>query len=205
MGYVMLGDFPLVEEIKRKTTWLSNRSFDTAKRYLAAVAAKVTEELNEAKRDGRIVKFPTYRRTATGTRWTILTVILAGYFRGVASLTFAEFTHNEGEEADFDVNEADPYRPVLAGSEAVRRAMYPNPGDRADPRFAQYSRELPFRSLEDAEYYVKGFIQASCSDLARELDPEFARITGGQLHLARITPELGFQWVIPPGSMAESA
>lgn len=197
-GFVQQGNFAVMEEIKRKMAWLAHRSFDTAKEYLEVVAEKVTDEMNEAKQDGRISSFPCYGRSANGNAWTLMTLIVAGYFRNAPALTIAEFTHTEGKGAACDVNSTNPVTQILAGSELVRRAMYPNPGDVPDPRFADYVQQLPLRSLIDAERLAKGFILACCSKLAGELDPESGRITGGKIHLAKITPESGFGWIIPP-------
>jgi hypothetical protein len=199
-GFVQQGNFSAMEEIKRKMAWLADRSFDTAKKFLEVVAEKVTDEMNEAKQDGRISSFPCYRRSASGNAWTLLTLIVAGYFRDSPVLTIAEFSHTEGKGAACDVNSTNPMTQILAGSELVRRAMYPNPGDVPDPRFAAYVQRLPLLSIVDAEKLAKGFILGCCSDLARELDPEPARITGGQMHVAKITPESGFGWIIPPGN-----
>lgn len=195
-GFVTMDEFRALDEFRKKTKWLAQREFADCKRYLAAVTEKVTEEINEAKHDKRIENFPTSRRTESGNGYKIIDLILAGYYRGVPSLNIAQITHANGTEAKWDVNSYDPKHCILLGSDALRKAMYPDHGE-PDRRFAQY-RKWPIESLSDAQTYVKGYIEASSSDLGREVDPEHWRITGGRLHMAKITPAGGFEWVIPP-------
>ena len=196
-GFVTLDNFLLLEEIKRKLQWLSKRDFDTCKKYLTAVAEKVTDEINEAKRAKIIEKFPAYRRTETGEGWKIADLILVGYFKGAASLACAQFTHMDGVKAECDVNSLSPSSCLLSGSDTIRKAIYPDAGNAPDARFAQYVKQ-PVRSLQDGEDYIRGFIAACSSELGRELDPECWRITGGHVHLAKITLKEGFAWVTPP-------
>src|SRR4030088_2873822 len=68
------------------------------------------------------------------------------------------------------------------GSDAVRKAIYPDPGGEADARFERYAVRTPIKSQQDGEKYVTGFIAACSSDLGREIDPEAWRIIGGKTH-----------------------
>jgi hypothetical protein len=196
-GFITLDDFRLLEEVKRKTSWLSKRKFDSCKKYLMAVAQRVTEEINEAKHLNKIKNFPTTRKSERPGIWKIADIVLGGYFTRIPSLGIAQISHDGTNEAECHVNFYDFNYSMLLGSEAVRKAIYPDEGNDPDPRFAQYRRS-PIRSLDDAEEYIKGYIAACSSDLGRELDPEQWRITGGRLHMAKITPQNGFEWLIPP-------
>jgi hypothetical protein len=148
-GFMTLDDFFLLDEIKRKINWLSTRTFSTCNKYLAAVAEKVTEEINEAKHTNRIRDFPTTRRTETGIGWKIADLVLVGYFRASASLAIAQITHTQGTRAECNVSSYDPHYSMLLGSDAVRKAMYPDAGNAPDARFAQYTKQ-PILSLKDA-------------------------------------------------------
>ena len=57
----------------------------------------------------------------------------------------------------------------------------------------------PIKSLQDGIPYVKGYVAACSCDLARELDPKMSP-TGGHIHIAKITPRGGFEWVRAPKS-----
>ena len=84
----------------------------------------------------------------------------------------------------------------LYGSEIVRRAMYGPPPVRNSP-FAEYIQNpLTIRSLDDAERYIRGYIEACSSPLALQMDAKCSRI-GGHIHTAEITPSGGFRWRIP--------
>jgi len=199
-GFVTLEDFSILDEVKRKMAWLFKRTFDNCDKYLIAVIEKVTEEINEAKRANRIKQFPVTRKTERGDGWKIADILLAGYYFGVPSLAIAQITYSDGEDAKCELKAPPDYRyAFLLGSDAVRRAMYPDSGSARDPRFQQYVKDS-VRSLKDAEAYIAGYIEACSSDPGRELDPESWRITGGRTHLAKITPSGGgFEWIIAPG------
>ena len=131
--------------------------------------------------------------------WKILEVILVGYFRGSPCLTIAQWSHANGKNVIYDVNSYPTNYSILSGSDTVRKAMYPDPGGKVDTRLAAYIVNTPIRSLSDGEKYVTGFIAACSSEVGREIDAEAWRITGGKTHVAKITPQNGFEWIIPPG------
>lgn len=81
------------------------------------------------------------------------------------------------------------------GSDIVKNAMYVE----HDPSFSAYAK-VPTEgmSLEDAEGFAKGYIEACKTPLARQLDP-FCEHIGGNVHVAQVT-RLGFSWAIPPRS-----
>lgn len=202
-GFVTVDDFVVLDDVKRKMSWLLKRTFDDCKEYLMAVTEKVTDEINEAKHTGKIKHFPVSRKTERGDTWKIADILLAGYYSGVPSLGVAQIAHSGGQDAKWDVNVYPDYRyMILSGSEAVRRAMYPSPGTAPDPRFRQYAKD-PIQSLKDAEECIVGYIAACSSDLGRDLDPESWRITGGRTHLAKITRKDGFEWIIAPVARAQ--
>jgi hypothetical protein len=107
-GFITLDDFCVLDDVKKKTSWLSKRAFSTCKKYFTVVAEEVTEEINEAKHANRIKTFPASRKSETGTSWKIADLILAGYYAGVPSLGIAQITHTDGTVAECDVNFYDP-------------------------------------------------------------------------------------------------
>lgn len=203
-GFVKIDDFSVLDALKRKMATLANRNFDTCKKYFEAVAERLADELNEAKRAKLIDKLPAYRKMEIGGGWKILDVVLAGYFKNYPCLTIAQLSHTDGLDVHYNVNSHPPNYCILLGSDAVRRAMYPNPGGEADARFSPYAVKTPITSQQDGEEYVTGFIAACSSDLGREIDPETWRITGGKTHVAKITPQSGFEWIIPPSLVTVS-
>jgi hypothetical protein len=66
------------------------------------------------------------------------------------------------------------------------------------PEFSGFCK--PFKhetSLQGAAYFAKGYIEACSSPLALKFDPTCEEL-GGHIHVATITPQDGFRWVIPP-------
>jgi hypothetical protein len=196
-GFVKLARIDVVAEIKSKIDLLCRRPFDTSRKYLTSLCSKISEELNAAKSTGKMEALPTLRRTDDGGAWKVLDLIVVGYFKSVPSITVCNFTHSNGRRVEYQVNSFPPNFGLLLGSEVVRKAMYPDPGGIADARFASYTKPTPIRSLPDAAGYVKGYIEACSSDLARQLDPEMSP-TGGHIHIAQVTPQGGFHWLMPP-------
>jgi hypothetical protein len=199
-GFVTLDDFVVLDDVKRKMNWLFKRSYGDFKKFLTAVAEKIRDEINEAKDANKIKHFPTSRKAEHGDNWKIADIFLAGYYSGAPSLGIAQIIHSDGKVAKCDVNVPADYRyKFLLGSDAVRRAMYPDSGTALDSRLQRYRKDS-ILSLKDAEEYITGYIAACSSDVGRELDPESWRIIGGRTHIAKITRNGGFEWIIAPAS-----
>jgi len=195
-GFVKLDGFHLLDEIQKKIEWLSRREFDTCKKYLSALCSRLNDDINEARKNKTIETLPALYRTESGTAWKILDLFTVGYFRGAPSLIVSQFYHSDGVQVDFDVNSYPSNYAILSGSEPVRAAMYPN---LTDARFSAYRKQLAEPvSLQDAAEYVSGYIAACSSDLAREIDYAKWKITGGDTHIAQVTPSEGFEWLVPP-------
>jgi hypothetical protein len=85
-GFVTIDEFNLLREIRRKMDWLSIRDFDTCKKYVASVAEKLTDEINEAKHSATINNLPVSRRMESGDSWKIADLVVVGYFKGCCIL-----------------------------------------------------------------------------------------------------------------------
>jgi hypothetical protein len=87
---------------------------------------------------------------------------------------------------------------VLYGSGVIQQAMYDNYGPIDNSPFAEYFKNpRTIDSFDDAEEYVKGYIEACSSPLALEMDEVGCKKIGGHIHIAEITRS-GFRWRIPP-------
>ena len=72
--------------------------------------------------------------------------------------------------------------------------------DESDPRLAAYRTPKVFgdkMTLEQAIISSRSYIQAHSSAEAQLIDPECRR-SGGHIHIAKITPTDGFQWIVEP-------
>jgi hypothetical protein len=122
-------------------------------------------------------------------------IFVVGYFKSIPFATLCSFTHINGRHSDYELNAMPFGVPLLSGSEVVRKAIYPDAGCAADPRFEPYRVRLPIITIGHAEKCAKGYVDACCSELAQQTDPEMSKITGGRVHLARVTAEKGFEWI----------
>ena len=199
-GTIKMGAMEVLEEIDKQIKRLSRRQFNSARKYADKLCQNLEEEFGKALQNGRIQKLPTNGRTEDGESWKILDIVLVGYFghlRRIPSITTAQFWHSNGRDIQYQLNSpATPQSIVYIGSEIVRKAMYPYSDDAPDQRFADFIKPTP-RTFPEAAEYVKGYVAACSSDLARELDYEHWKLTGGHIHIAKVTPN-AFDWIEPP-------
>jgi hypothetical protein len=82
--------------------------------------------------------------------------------------------------------------PFIWGSEKVCKILF----DVADPRLLSHKivPAYPASFSWVIETAVK-FIRAFSEPEAREIDPQWCRGIGGRIHVAKITPAKGFEWV----------
>jgi hypothetical protein len=88
---------------------------------------------------------------------------------------------------------------LVSGSLIIRDLIF-----RGHPAFSGFCNLFDYKkSLEQAARYVNGYIQACCSPIAIQFDPDCAGL-GGHIHVATVTPESGFQWFVEPVQKRES-
>jgi hypothetical protein len=97
----------------------------------------------------------------------------------------------------FDVRSDDymyPGRCYVVGSMLIGRLI--NTGD---PRLSHYARPITeSMSLNDAVDFCKGYVEACASPIAMQIDPEINGRVGGRIHIASVTPDKGFKWILSP-------
>jgi hypothetical protein len=94
---------------------------------------------------------------------------------------------------------------LRCGSEKVQKVMYDGEGQPLPKtRFSRFAHRLPRRpGVDDARRYSVGFIEACCSQEARDLDPKIWAGVGGHIHAAQVTFQAGFEWVVPPARFVD--
>lgn len=198
--------FDLLREIESQVRRISYREFRDCRHYLSVLAENVNEAINDAKRDGKLEKLPETDRVEQSTAWKIATVFVVGYFKKTPCFIQVMFYHF-GRASEFSVIPFPSHKySILSGSDVVRRTMYQAGGQLVlGSPFAQYMKALSETStLDDAEEYAKGYVQACSTSLARQMDEPKCKITGGHIHVAEITPQ-GFRWRIAPIVRTSSA
>jgi hypothetical protein len=161
--------------------------------YIKRFSRLVAKAIDNAKKDGRI---DSYLEKGEGEeKRNIAKIFLAGYFtKNVPAIAMVHFVHDNQRIADAaTLFEENPQNVYTIGSPKITDLFA-----RADQRVAQYPKFADRRrSLEDAVAFSKGYVDACSGKLAEEIDPACKAI-GGHTHLATVTKDNGFQWVIPP-------
>jgi hypothetical protein len=85
-----------------------------------------------------------------------------------------------------------PGRSIVSGSLIVGELIV-----QGHPSFSEFCQFDYNRSLEDAAGWVRGYIEACCSPVALKYDPGCEGL-GGHIHVATISPQNGFRWVVEP-------
>jgi hypothetical protein len=143
--------------------------------------------------------WPEADRVEGSAAWKIAGMFLAGYFEQTPCFFIVRFFHF-GKNSEVNVKQIDHKYSVLSGSDIVRAAMYRT--DKGQPvensPFAQYvQRTSADLSLDGAERYAKGYVEACSSPLALQMDEAKCRGIGGHIHVAELTKS-GFRWRIAP-------
>ena len=191
--------YDLLKITESQMSGISTRRFQDFRSYLKILGGKINREINEARRNGTLETFPQLRKMERTAAWHIASLHFCGYFDNAPSLSQIDFFYYRGE-SQFDVNSPQLRTTQLFGSEVVMRAMYrDHPQHIQDSRFAVFVRELSNTpSLGDAELFARGYIEACSSPLGLEVDEPLCKGIGGHIHIATITKEEGFTWVIAP-------
>jgi hypothetical protein len=191
--------YDLLTITQRQMNAISTRLFPDSHSYLKVLGGKINREINEARRDGKLEKFPQLRKMERTAAWHIASLHFCGYFENTPCLAQIDFFYYRSD-AQFDVHFPPLRSSQLFGSEIVIRSMYKNyPQAIKDSRFDDFVHELnKDASLEDAKQFAQGYIEACSSALGLEVDESICKGIGGHIHIATISKEKGFNWVIEP-------
>jgi hypothetical protein len=207
-AYTLSGDvasrdrsFDLAIELQNQLAQIQRHRFFTARRFIETLSGRLESAVHLAMRQGRAEEYPACEIT------------LAGYFRGQPRLVNIQFQRHGGGLRCWNViRKPPPGLCFYTGSHLIANLV-----SQGDERFAQFCPPLDEKaSLQAAVEHATGYIQASSSALARQLDPECDSI-GGRIHVATVTPPIrslkariwrwitrrpapqtGFQWIRPP-------
>jgi hypothetical protein len=195
LAHVLLGSianrdrtFDLGVETRNQIALLGHTQFDNCHYFLHTLADGLERTIKAAQRDGRLEDPPEAE------------LAFIGYFKGKPcwiAIKFLPRPNPTGSLYEVVQTRLYPWYGWVNGSDVLRRLI-----SAGDPRLAQYfpqGYELPHdgSSMQEAIAFAKSYVDACCSPLARALDPECEKI-GGHVHIATVTPDKGFQWVIPP-------
>jgi hypothetical protein len=151
--------------------------------FLQPIALSLERYICAAKIDGRIEEYPeTY-------------IDMFGYINHVEFWTELQFfrfpnSHNGSLHA-INPRQMWPWVCLFSGSMIVRDLLLQ--GHPLFCHFCNFTRQ----SLQEAARHVNGYVEACCSEVARQFDPECKEF-GGHIHVATVDPRCGFRWFKPP-------
>lgn len=190
------GKFKVSDELDKAVRILANRRCEDGDVYIHKLGHLLQQAINTAKRDGRLDQFPTNDHMPMELRNQLFRLLIVGYFKRVPRQFEIRFVRNEQDRARFIVDSPTLGRvhSAVTGSHIVAKALFED----HDPRFQRYHPADPDRpTLEWAEAWTCGYIQACSDPIALQIDP-LCKSIGGHMHVAEITLENGFRWRIPP-------
>ena len=101
--------------------------------------------------------------------------------------------HQKGPLYEIQHRSIWPGLSIVTGSLVIRDLIVAN-----HPMFSRFCGPFDYRkSIDQAASFVQGYIEACCSPEALEFDRE-CEMFGGHIHVATITPQEGFRWVVAP-------
>ena len=190
------GRFKMADELKKAADTLGNRRCEDGDVYVNKFGHLLQQAINKARRSGRLDELPANEHMPAEIRNQIFRLLLVGYFRRIPRQFETRFVRNEEDRVRFIV-ESPTLRKIhsaVTGSNIIARLLFED----RDPRFQRHEPPKPeWPTLDWAEAWTRGYIDACGDPLAAEIDPWCTRI-GGHTHIAEITLENGFQWRIPP-------
>ncbi len=192
------GEFNFIAELSRASQRISARRFHGLQEYASRIAGAVQDKLAAflPQRTTPLPTVPSIDPRDYGQ--TILIVLIDGYHNNLPGRVRMRFCH-EGE------NLLKPHimtEDLVPG--ALRISGIPGIGSCIkDPSLRRYVREIKVERVYPAglSYAISiscAAIEACGGPEAALIDPERAASIGGHTHIAVITPDRGFQWVIEP-------
>ncbi|MGO8817110.1 MAG: hypothetical protein ACLQVG_20905 [Terriglobia bacterium] len=199
----------LIEEAKKSANSIVVTESDDILAYIEKFSHPIQEYLLLKREDGSIPYYPSNKDGHLPGR-TITHVFLFGYYQGIPWTVDLRFFHINQILHDpsivFEGNDLG-FPPFIRGSVIVGNLLFNSKdgvrlGTPADERLSAYRKSIPDNwenlTISQASEIAREYIRACDSDIGREVDPVICRQIGGYIHLAKITPSEGFQWIISP-------
>jgi hypothetical protein len=191
LAYLARGDianadrsFDLGSELKKQLALQTSKEFPKLHELLEAVSMNLENYIEAAKTARRLEDYPS------------TFVDFVGYFNGQPSWMEIQFfrVRHPRTGALWAVMDRDfwPGHCIVSGSVILRELIA-----QGHPSFSGFCQFDYNRSLADAAGFVRGYIEACCSPVGLEFDPECEGL-GGHIHVATLSPEDGFRWAIEP-------
>ena len=191
--------FDFLAEANTAVNSMANLRESTLYGYVTKVCRAINMRLRAAKSVGAIGTYPTSPHVYEGELGeTIAEIFFDGYYGGLPATVRGRFFHEDQRQPKTEVVVESLSDTRIYGSTKIAHALY----NTTDPRFDKY-RLPPLGpngriSLETGVSLVQNYFRACADPVAFELDPQSCSAIGGHIHIARVTPQAGFEWIIPP-------
>jgi hypothetical protein len=195
---IILFDFR--EEVLKVIASLAAKNHPELLAYGTELSMKLCCRLLEVQADDRIEPFK--KAENPGSVVLVACMFLGGYYNGQPSLVCAQLLHRDQTVLPPVVSTiAFPkgYKPsLLYGSDVVRKLLF----ETEDPAFAAYrvpQINAPENvTLSEAVEVARKYILACSDPAALSIDGKHCAGIGGHIHMAKVTPQSGFVWLVPP-------
>jgi len=191
LGYFIRGhvanrdrSFAVDVELKNHLASLRSQSLD-AFGLINTVSSHLDGYIKTAKNEKRIEEYPE------------IFIEFFGYVGGEPLWVELQFLHyppgHRGLLCEIVPRNLRPGACLVSGSLLIRDLIF-----QKHPLFFPFCAPFDYtESLDQATGFVKGYIEACCSPDAPRFDPDCESL-GGHIHVATVSPQGGFRWVVAP-------
>jgi hypothetical protein len=170
--------------------------------YARNIANPINRKLADLKRAGAIRRYPVRPSGMRERGHTILRVYFDGYYGGFESRAYVRFYHENQRLSSPEIlpQDVSPGGPITFGSVLISELLF-KAEHKQDNRLARFRKNWDTATLAGAVEICRSYIAACSSDEGKAIDPDVCAAIGGDIHIATITPNGGFDWVIRPKSL----
>lgn len=189
----------LAEEVRKSADLLVKRRTKNLAGYAVRLCRPVYQALKNVHESGRISDYPSYETNVSVERGdTIIRICLDGFRDGYPSSVVIRIFHENGVLCEPEISTEPNFLGLhrTLGRPEIGRLLW----ETNDHRLATYRGPQIFAedmTLQDAIDRSQSYIRAYADPEAHAIDPECRKV-GGHIHIATITPQFGFTWVVPP-------
>jgi hypothetical protein len=191
----------LISALNRSAKRIKFRQFRSPADYVAALCSPVNLAVREAREARKITSYPGVGGIKCspyeyGT--TIANVLVMGYHEAHPCQIHARFFHEDQVLKDPQIHVDQSGEPYFFGSREILEMLNSD-----DPTFAPYrvpmlERDGQISPIDYAVEVGRKYIEACSTPEALSIDEPTCRAIGGHIHIAKVTRENGFHWIIPP-------
>ena len=166
--------------------------YDYAKRLCLEMNMRLSQEIGKLPSDRADAEHPAEKDT-------VARMLFDGYCNGIPQRVNVRFWLSNGslEEPEISPGDILTSEPYVYGSSEIHHLLF----NTQDERFSSYRRpalRAQDITMAEAVQIANSYIGACSDPIALEIDAKTCRAIGGHIHIAKVTKEQGFEWIIPP-------